>query len=120
MITLNDAIEILRQLPPDEDTDVPNKRTGDTIYREAAIEAVVEQIMEWDGMFRQTLNCMVRDSINSLLSAEPQRKRGKWIPKDNRWQCDQCGCMIRRYDPLKGNVWNYNYCPNCGARMTED
>lgn len=47
--------------------------------------------------------------------AEP--KTGEWMLKEHLWECDQCGCRINRANPLKGNVWNYNYCPNCGADM---
>ena len=46
-----------------------------------------------------------------------KRKKGKWIPKDLKWECDQCGCRIRRAKPFSGNAWNYYYCPNCGADM---
>ena len=63
------------------------------------------------------------DSINSAFKAlirmlpSAQSKRGKWTLKSYRWECDQCGCLVRRENPLKGNEWNYNYCPNCGADM---
>lgn len=49
----------------------------------------------------------------------PERKTGKWIQKDLKWECDQCGCRIRRAKPFSGNVWNYYYCPNCGVKMEE-
>ena len=53
-------------------------------------------------------------------SAQPERKTerntGKWILKDHMFECDKCGCRINRY-PFKGNIWNYYYCPNCGAYM---
>ena len=48
---------------------------------------------------------------------KPERKTGKWILKDLKWECDQCGCRIRRAKPFSGNMWNYYYCPNCGAKM---
>lgn len=53
--------------------------------------------------------------LTELPSAEP--KTGKWVLKGHLWECDQCGCRINRAKPLKGNIWNYNYCPSCGARM---
>lgn len=47
---------------------------------------------------------------------------GKWTRKHNygSWECSECGCKVNRTNPLKGNIWNYYYCPNCGARMDED
>lgn len=46
-----------------------------------------------------------------------EHKTGRWILKDLKWECDQCGCRIRRAKPFSGNMWNYYYCPNCGADM---
>ena len=58
--------------------------------------------------------------IDVILSvdAEPVRY-GKWIRENNYgiWKCSECGCKINRRYPLKGNIWNYYYCPNCGAKM---
>lgn len=46
---------------------------------------------------------------------------GKWIRENNYgiWKCSECGCKVNRTNPLKGNIWNYYYCPNCGAKMDE-
>lgn len=60
----------------------------------------------------------IKKHLLSLPSAEP--KTGEWVLKGHLWECDQCGCRINRAKPLKGNIWNYNYCPNCGAKMYKD
>ena len=57
----------------------------------------------------------IKKHLLSLPSAEP--KTGEWVLKEHLWECDQCGCRINRANPLKGNIWNYNFCPNCGADM---
>lgn len=49
-------------------------------------------------------------------------KRGKWVEiEPHKYSCSKCGCVCGRFGnrshPLKGNVWNYNFCPNCGAMM---
>jgi len=49
---------------------------------------------------------------------EPEQKTGKWILKEHLYECDKCGCRISRF-PFKGNIWNYYFCPNCGAKMEE-
>ena len=49
-----------------------------------------------------------------------ERKQGKWErehPRYGAWRCSMCGCKIDRSNPLKGNIWNFNYCPNCGTDM---
>ena len=50
------------------------------------------------------------EDIESLPSVES--KTGKWIRNDD-YICDQCG-----YHMIVGGG-AYNYCPNCGTRMTK-
>lgn len=40
-----------------------------------------------------------------------------WELKGHQWECQNCGCRINRVHPLKGNIWNYHFCPNCGREM---
>ena len=97
---------------------------SDLISRQDAIDAVVSSAAEWDRMYIQDLNCRIRDAIKQLPSAEP--KRGHWVGIDDEpyyeWECDVCGFVIDGsgcIDPLEYlNI--YNYCPNCGTRMTDE
>lgn len=103
----------------------------DMIDRQAAIDALrtcydTEAITHTNGNeyidYDQAL-----DLINTLPSAQPERKRGRWIyGEDNLgtgrdgWFCSECGHF---------ELWDYsadmksaelnlpNYCPNCGADM---
>ena len=66
--------------------------------------------------------------IESLPSAEPERKKGMWLEKEvttvgkcrikelQSAKCSVCG----RYHttPFLYYFGDYNYCPSCGARMT--
>lgn len=60
----------------------------------------------------------VRDGLHEveklLFSVEP--RKGKWIYQIGMVKCDQCLRAIRRID-CDGLL---NFCPNCGARMTEE
>lgn len=53
-------------------------------------------------------------------------KKGKWLDADSKvaffYECSECGCYLRKN---KGEVLfdfgtDYNYCPNCGARMSDE
>ena len=70
--------------------------------------------------------CKAVDIAIKALSAEPERKKGKWIYGENDgqdgWYCSECGCFV---------PWDYDYygldnidfikdfktCPRCDARM---
>lgn len=49
-------------------SEFPN--SSDTIYRQAAIDAAIQSIMDWDGMFIQDANCRIRDAINESPSED--------------------------------------------------
>ena len=92
---------------------------GDLISRQAAIDAVHEEFddcLVWDESGKRTAD-EFEIIINRLPSAQPERKRGKWLA-DNRpgggfWVCSCCKFPSEAFaaDVL------YKYCPNCGADM---
>ena len=47
---------------------------SDLISRQAAIDAAVQSIWDWDGMFMQEANCRIRDAINGLPTEEPVKE----------------------------------------------
>lgn len=56
--------------------------------------------------------CDIFQELKNLPSAEPERKKGKWI----NGRCDQCG----EHAPCWAMASTYylsNFCPNCGANM---
>lgn len=75
---------------------------SDLISRQAAIDAVTP----FDDEYR------IRDAIEDLPSAQPERKRGKWKMdlKRHVFVCSICGAW---------QVFNCNYCSNCGTDMRE-
>ena len=55
----------------------------------------------------------LKDDMKSLPSAQPERKKGKWIDKsggiEGAWNyCSVCGEQA---------IDLYDFCPNCGADM---
>ena len=70
--------------------------SSDLISRQAAIDALSQHF----------LLDAVKPIIDSVPSAEPERKKGKWID-DN---CSECGQYVYHGDAR-------NFCPNCGCQM---
>lgn len=85
----------------------------DTISRQAVLDAILQK-PAWhnsDGSFYHSDD--IKDAVNAVPpSAQPQRM-GHWIDRnDNVATCSVCGKRWGLYRLL-------NYCPNCGAEMTE-
>lgn len=54
------------------------------------------------------------EQIKALPSAQPERKKGKWIREPNVYgvvYCSECDYEL--------HTNNTNFCPNCGAEMTQ-
>lgn len=95
----------------------------DTISRQAAIEAIVNTVSEiglhdnsevarYGAAFRQH---EIIDIIEGVPSAQPGRKKGKWIYHPDweddgecPYECSECGM---------GSDYTTKYCPRCGADM---
>ena len=68
-----------------------------------------------DYALNQKDKSVTPNDIMRFPSAQPERKKGKWInrslnilyPEWARYTCSVCGEHSNRYD----------YCPNCGADM---
>ena len=66
--------------------------------------------------------CLVDDALDYIDSepaadVEPVR-HGEWRKSGPLLECQSCGELYSRLGGNAGKLWNY--CPNCGARMTED
>ena len=103
----------------------------DTISRQAAINALNEQIEQCNkalGSFDISANdeyavkveraslIAYREQLENLPSAQPERKMGKWIYNSPvTMKCDQCGFVIKDWD------WHrFIFCPNCRADMRKE
>lgn len=106
------------------------KIKDDTISRQAAIDAIAnctncgdEKTLRayvakhnldngWTGGILEAI-----DAIEDLPSAQPERKKGRWIfTKYYTWECSECG-----ESPTKGTGYTqssdelYAFCPHCGS-----
>ena len=89
-------------------------KKDDLISRQVAIDAmsaVNDSICEQQAI----------DALWELPSAQPERKKGRWIITDT----DSCYCSECKKDPISfvngSEFWWLdkmpNFCPNCGADM---
>ena len=60
----------------------------------------------------------VAREVLKLPTIEPERKKGKWI--DYHTTCSECGWQMIDDVIESPNMVAFNFCPNCGAEMTED
>ena len=107
---------------------------SDLIGRQAA-QDVVNAICERCGKYKEYNGVMcgtcaldgVEDSIEDLPSAEPERKRGKWISgaylqdtEVKRYSAGLMYCSVCKHEAYSDTDYGeqlFDYCPYCGARM---
>ena len=98
----------------------------DLISRQAAIDAIGNVPDYDDGMVWEALSHAQRD-VALLPSAQPERKKGKWIkatgmmPPEFRGHhcCSECGNFANMEPPFGNREDLSKFCPNCGADMRE-
>jgi hypothetical protein len=109
----------------------------DLISRQAAIDVIdvlcqehrygipgkAETYSQYNYAWQEALGS-AEGAIGNLPSAEPERKRGKWIPIQRTFfskkvvqvKCSECGNLLDLIGVNCGRG-DANYCPNCGAKM---
>ena len=85
-----------------------------------------EPINEKDKLLLE-VNKAICNSIKDLPSAQPERKKGKWIDYDidnDKYDdvcCSECGKTFtvdaERWYDIGFTASDMKFCPNCGAKM---
>lgn len=103
----NMAIEALEQEPCE-----------DCISRQAVLDTIDKWVKSMHVLIALHANEVTPlfESVHDLPPVTPQQKMGHWEKRDVRGQrvdcCSVCGLS-------NGTIYEYNYCPNCGAKMQE-
>lgn len=102
---------------PSAQPDVPDINDGDTISRQAAIDAVAKWFYDVFGITESDGTATIFKRLRELPPAQPERKKGMWIPDNlaggGYWVCTVCKHPTEAFaaDVL------YKFCPFCGAEM---
>ena len=87
----------------------------DLIDRQAAKDAVANLPNCYNGFSDTYDKAYIIDVLDEVPSAQPERKKGKWIYKDyDLVICSECGA---EYNWI---VYRANFCEECGADMREE
>lgn len=86
---------------------------SDVIYRQDAITVCNSAIDLWEGQLGVGALVAVRDKISELPSAEPERKKGKWIDTGSGQECSECHEIQYGYDSFR------YFCAFCGSDMRD-
>lgn len=132
---LSDAIRAL-SAQPTQSNDSNTLNALDCISRQAAIDVVdggaelIRRVLDnmdvvcgerskfaWGlGLLESCIN-----DLNELPSAQPERKKGKWIEQDDGWDWVYYECSVCKepFTLIDGTPQDnlYNFCPNCGSDM---
>ena len=68
-----------------------------------------------DRIFEDIADNRIGPWLNELTSAQPERKRGKWIDYAN----SHCECSVchTEWSYFQNETECFEFCPNCGADM---
>lgn len=97
----------------------------DTVYRQAAIDAIFSEPLYKSGMKKRDADEVVPaiyEKIKSLPSAQPERNKGRWIHRGcGCFECDKCGAQItlNAYTAEKASD-RFRFCHHCGAPMEDE
>lgn len=133
--TIETCIKLIEEIEDELPTQANALNALDTIYRQDAINIMMALQAEDDEAY----GCHIpegfdgeraKEALEHLPSAQPERKKGKWIVRDNpgtgwyRVTCSECGEDVTSTIPMIGffpdakPLWNY--CPDCGAKVEEE
>ena len=98
----------------------------DLISRQAAMDTLNDEftiIGKTNAIIVRDYIRRVKNRLHDLPSAQPERKKGRWLPDNNNYfapyfVCSNCHSSYKVDTVMNKPTWNY--CPNCGADMRQE
>ena len=87
---------------------------GRSVDEDMAIKIVAYECGEFAGLAKR-----IEKQIKTLPSAQPERRKGRWINDVAYYDEEGCPCIVTRCDQC-GEPGFGRYCPYCGADMREE
>jgi hypothetical protein len=114
------ALKALINMQPTIQTVATDTNVGDTISRQATIDAV-NNAFDRETLLTGFVRSIAVRAIRDMPSVQPEAKEGHWIRTDCGLDVE-CKCSVCGYkdfvEPHDTYWFKRNYCPNCGAKMT--
>ena len=87
------------------------------IEREAAIDAIMKVYVRTAGYKARERVFEAEEAVHRLPVADVAPVvHGRWIEDHDYLKCPECSVMVKR-DFTFFDIGDWNYCPNCGAKM---
>lgn len=91
------------------------------IEREAVLDICNTEYQNRLQMFDccgDTVAWNISSEIKALPAADvAPLVHGRWIEDHDYLKCPECGVMVKWDFTFFDDIGNWNYCPNCGAKM---
>ena len=86
------------------------------IDRDAALREIERREARMVGEKRVSVDAMKSFIKNRPTADVAPVVHGEWIEDHDYLKCPECGVMVK-WDFTFFDIGNWNYCPNCGAKM---
>lgn len=87
------------------------------IERAAAVKSVLRMRRPENSVAQNRMLSIIQmDMLKLPASDVAPVVHGQWIEDHDYLKCPECGVMVK-WDFTFFDIGNWNYCPNCGAKM---
>ena len=87
------------------------------IERAAAVKSVLRMRRPENSVAQNRMLSIIQMDMLKLPAADVAPVvHGQWIEYHDYLKCPECGVMVK-WDFTFFDIGNWNYCPNCGAKM---